>query len=137
MRCTVKDLKTVLTELRTGQRLRAAREVVGDGAAPEALANRALRELVNCYDDYGPTSLETLKSANARARPPFRRAVTRDCEEWLPRFSEASTRPPVRSDIPTLIMTGFFDDRTPTAYAGRIAAALSRASVACGTRRGP
>ena len=117
----------LLHELRSGDRLRAAREVVGDGAAPDALANRALRELVNCYDDYGPTSVATLKSANARARPPFRRAVTRDCEEWLPRFSEASTRTPVRSDIPTLIMTGHFDDRTPTEHARRIASTLSRA----------
>ena len=106
---------------------RLALGVVGDGAAPDALANRALRELVNCYDDYGPASLETLKSANARARPPFRRAVTRDCEEWLPRFSEASTRTPVRSDIPTLITTGHFDDRTPTEHARRIASTLSRA----------
>jgi len=102
---------------------------VGDGAAPEALANRALRELVNCYDAYGPTSLKTLKSVNARVRSAFRRAVSRDCEEWLPRFSEASTRTPVRSDIPTLILTGHFDDRTPTEHARRIASTLSRAYV--------
>ena len=120
----------LLHELRSGDRLRAAREVVGNGAAPDALANRALRELINCYDDYGPTFLETLTSANARARTPFRRPVTRDCEEWLPRFSEASTRTPVRSDIPTLIMTGHFDDRTPTEHARRIASTLSRAYLA-------
>ncbi len=117
----------LLHELRSGDRLRAAREIVGNGAPPDALANRALRELVNCYDDYGPTSLETLKSSNARARSPFRRAVSRECEEWLPRFSEASTRTPVRSDIPTLITTGYFDDRTPTEHARRIASTLSRA----------
>jgi len=117
----------LLHELRSGDRLRAAREVVGNGAAPDALANRALRELVNCYDDYGPTSLDALKSANARARSPFQRAVNRDCEEWLPRVSEGSTRAPVRSDIPTLITTGYFDDRTPTEHARRIASTLSRA----------
>jgi pimeloyl-ACP methyl ester carboxylesterase len=117
----------LLHELRAGDRLRAAREVVADGGAPEALANRALRELVNCYDAYGPTSRKTLKSVNARARSPFRRAINRDCEEWLPRFSEASTRTPVRSDIPTLIVTGHFDDRTPTEHARRIASTLSRA----------
>jgi pimeloyl-ACP methyl ester carboxylesterase len=117
----------LLHELRAGDRVRAAREVVGDGAAPEALANRALRELVNCYDDYGPTTRSTLESVNGRARSPFRRAVSRDCEEWLPRFSEASMRTPVRSDIPTLIVTGHFDDRTPTEQARRIAATLSRA----------
>jgi len=34
---------------------------------------------------------------------------------------------PVRSDIPTLIVTGYFDDRTPTEHARRIAVTLSRA----------
>ena len=119
----------LLHELRAGDRVRAAREVVGDGTAPEALANRALRELVNCYDDYGPATRNTLASVNARVRAPFRRAVNRDCEEWLPRFSEASARTAVRSDIPTLILTGRFDDRTPTAQARRIASTLSRASL--------
>jgi pimeloyl-ACP methyl ester carboxylesterase len=107
--------------------LRAAREIVGDGLAPKALANRALRELVNCYDDYGPTFLKTLKSVNAVVRPPFRRVANRDCEEWLPRFGDAATRTPVRSDIPTLILTGHFDDRTPAEHARRIASTLSRA----------
>ncbi len=117
----------LLHELRAGDRSRAAREIVGDDSVPGRLANRALRELVNCYDDYGPTSLKALKSVNARARPPFRRVVNRNCEEWLPRFGDASTRTPVRSDIPTLILTGHFDDRTPTEHARRIASTLTRA----------
>jgi len=116
----------LLHELRAGDRARAAREIVGDDPVPGRLANRALRELVYCSDDYGPTSLKTLKAVNARARPPFRRVVTRNCEEWLPRF-DASTRTAVRSDIPTLILTGYFDDRTPTEHARRIASTLSRA----------
>ena len=94
---------------------------------PGLLANRALRELINCYDDYGPTSLKTLKAVNARVQPPFRRVVDHDCEEWLPRFGDAATRTPVRSDIPTLILTGHFDDRTPDEHARRIASTLSRA----------
>jgi pimeloyl-ACP methyl ester carboxylesterase len=53
----------------------------------------------------------------------------RECEEWLPRFAEPSARVPVRSDVPTLIMTGYFDDRTPTTQARRIAATLGRAFV--------
>ena len=117
----------LLHELRGGDRSRAAREIVGDDRAPGRLANRALRELVNCYDDYGPASLKTLKAVNARARPPFRRVVRRDCEEWLPRSADASTRTPVRSDIPTLILTGYFDDRTSTDQARRIASTLSHA----------
>ena len=120
-------LPLLLHELRAGDRLRAAREIVGDGLTPKALANRVVRELVNCYDDYGPTSLKTLKSVNAVVRPPFRRIVSRDCEEWLPRFGGAATRTPVRSDIPTLILMGHFDDRTPAEHARRIASTLSRA----------
>lgn len=117
----------LLHELRGGDRARAAREIVGDDPVPGRLANRALRELVNCYDDDGPTSRKTLKAVNARARPPFRRDVNRHCEEWLPRLADVSTRSPVRSDIPTLILTGYFDDRTPTEHARRIASTLSRA----------
>ena len=117
----------LLHELRAGDRLRAGREIVGDGRAPAALANRTVRELVNCYDDYGPSSVKTLKSVNARVRPPFRRAVNRDCEDWLPGSGGAATRNPVHSDIPTLIVTGRFDDRTPTDHARRIASTLSRA----------
>jgi pimeloyl-ACP methyl ester carboxylesterase len=116
-------------ELRVGDRSRAAREIVGDDPRPGRLANRAVRELVYCYDDFGPTSLRTLKAANARVRRPFRRVVDGNCEEWLPRLADASTRPPVRSDIPTLILTGYFDDRTPTEQARRIASTLSRAYV--------
>ena len=116
----------LLHELRAGDRLRAAREIVGEGAAPAILAGRALRELVNCHDHYGPAYRKTLRSINARVRPPFRRALTRDCEEWLPRFADASERTPVRSDIPALILMGRFDDRTPAEHARRIAATLRR-----------
>jgi pimeloyl-ACP methyl ester carboxylesterase len=116
----------LLHELRAGDRLRAAREMLGKGAPPALLAGRALREIVNCYDQYGTAARKTLRSINARVRSPFRRAVTRDCEEWLPRFAEASARTPVRSDVPALILTGRFDDRTPAEHARRIAATLGR-----------
>ena len=41
----------LLHELRAGDRLRAAGEIVGDRRGTPALADRALRELVNCSDD--------------------------------------------------------------------------------------
>jgi pimeloyl-ACP methyl ester carboxylesterase len=113
-------------ELRAGDRLRAAREIVGDGSPPATLAGRAVRELITCYDTYGPAYRQTLDSANALARPPFRRAPDRECDEWLPRFGDSSMRAPVRTDIPTLILTGRYDDRTPTEYARRIATTLNR-----------
>ena len=119
----------VVHELRSGDRLRAAREIVGNASAPRTLAGRAMRELVTCYDAYGPAFLAALDSINSLVRPPFRRVRERECEEWLPRFAEPSARVPVRSDVPTLIMTGYFDDRTPTTQARRIAATLGRAFV--------
>jgi pimeloyl-ACP methyl ester carboxylesterase len=120
-------IPVLLHELRAGDRSRAAREIVGSDAVSGRRANLALRELVNCYDDYGPAWLKTLKAVNARARPPFRRAINRDCEDWLPRRPGAPERTPVRSSIPTLILTGYFDDRTPTEHARRIASTLGRA----------
>jgi pimeloyl-ACP methyl ester carboxylesterase len=126
-RARMARIPLVVHALRSGDRLRAAREIVGNASAPRNLAGRAVRQLVTCYDTYGPGFRASLDSINALVRPPFRRVRERECEEWLPRFADPSARTPVRSDVPTLIMTGYFDDRTPTAQARRIAATLSRA----------
>jgi pimeloyl-ACP methyl ester carboxylesterase len=124
---SVARLPLLLHELRAGDRVRAAREIVGEGSgnAPD----RALRELINCsdYATSGAAYRRALDSVNAIARPPFRRVIDRECEAWLPDLREGFMPPPVRSDIPTLILTGYFDDRTPTEHARRIAATLSRA----------
>jgi pimeloyl-ACP methyl ester carboxylesterase len=126
-RVTVARLPLLLHELRTGDRARAAREIVAEGS--EKALDRALRALINCSDHatYGATYRKTLDSVNAVARTPFRRGIDTECEEWLPRLRDGSMPPPVRSDIPTLILTGHFDDRTPTEHAHRIAATLGRA----------
>jgi pimeloyl-ACP methyl ester carboxylesterase len=130
-RAGVARLPLLLHELRAGDRLRAAREIVGAGSAPRRLGDRALRELINCSDHAtsGAAYRKTLDSVNALARPPFRRVSDPECDDWLPRFRDGSMRAPVRSDIPTLILTGQFDDRTPTEHARRIASTLSRASL--------
>jgi pimeloyl-ACP methyl ester carboxylesterase len=126
-RTAVARLPFLLHELRAGDRMRATREIVseGSGNAPD----RALRALINCADHAtsGAKYRRTLDAVNALARPPFRRAIDVDCEEWLPRLRDGSMPAPVRSDIPALIVTGYFDDRTPTEHARRIAATLSRA----------
>jgi pimeloyl-ACP methyl ester carboxylesterase len=126
-RVAVARLPLLLHELRTGDRTRAAREIVAEGS--ENASGRALRALINCSDHatYGTKYRKTLDSVNAVARPPFRRASDPGCEEWLPHLRDGSMPPPVRSDIPTLILTGHFDDRTPTEHAHRIAGTLSRA----------
>jgi pimeloyl-ACP methyl ester carboxylesterase len=126
-RTVVARLPFLLHELRAGDRVRAAREIVSGGSAN--VPDRALRALINCADHatYGADYRRTLDSANAVARPPFRRPIDLECEDWLPHLRDGSMPAPVRSDIPTLIVTGYFDDRTPTEHARRIAATLSRA----------
>jgi len=122
----------LLHELRLGDRLRAARAIVGDGAlgpGADPTGERALREITICYDSYSATDQAALDSVNALVRPPFRKPSDHDCEQWLPRFGDPATGTPVRSDIPTLIITGYFDDRTPIEQGRRIASTLSRAYV--------
>lgn len=130
-RVTVARLPLLLHELRAGDRLRAAREIVGAGSAPPRLANRALRALINCSDNATSSAAywKTLDSVNALARPPFRRDRDQECDDWLPPSRDRAMPAPVRSDIPTLILTGQFDDRTPTDQARRIATTLTRVSL--------
>ena len=116
----------LLHELRSGDRSKATREIAGDGSVSQILTGRVVRELVTCYDDYGPDYRKSRDSVNGMVRPPFRRGDDRACEAWLPRFGDRRTQTPVRSDIPTLIQTGHFDDRTPVEQARRIADTLSR-----------
>jgi pimeloyl-ACP methyl ester carboxylesterase len=125
-RMGVARLPFLLHELRAGDRVRAAREIVGEGSGNPP--DGALRAVINCSDHatYGAAYRRTLDSVNAVARPPFRRSIDRECEEWLPHLPDGSMPPPVRGDIPTLILTGYFDDRAPTEHARRIAATLSR-----------
>ena len=126
-RLEITRVPLLLHELRSGNRSRAAREIAGDESAPEYSTGRVVRELVNCYDSYGAAYRRSLAVSNSMARPAFRRDNDRECEAWLPRFGDPSSQTPVHSDIPTLIMTGYFDDRTPSEQARRIAATLSRA----------
>ena len=126
-RMTVRRLPFLLQELRSGDRGRAAREIAGDGSG--TAPDRALRSLVNCADHAisGRAYRTTLDSVNAIARPPFRRDADEACEEWVPQLGDDAMPAPVRSDNPILIVTGYFDDRTPTEQAQRIARAFSRA----------
>jgi pimeloyl-ACP methyl ester carboxylesterase len=123
-RTGIARLPLLLHELRDGDRTRAAREIVGD--VPSEAPDRALRRLFNCSDHavHGSVFRRSLDSVNALARPPFRRGADRECEEWLPQLRDEPMPLPLRSEIPTLIVTGHFDDRTPTEQARRIAATL-------------
>ena len=125
-RLQISRVPLLLREVRSGNHLRAAREIAGDGSVSQVLTGRVVRELVTCYDGYGPDYRRSLGLVNALVRPSFRRGDHRECEAWLPRFGDASTQTPVPECIPTSILTGYFDDRTPSDQARRIAATLSR-----------
>lgn len=119
-------LPLLLHELRRGDRMRAARVLVGSGALSPW---QVLGHLVFCYD-YDPAYPTAAASVRAKVRPPFRTHALDDlrwdCKLWQDRFADPSEHAPVQSDIPTLLLTGEFDWNTPTEGARRIAATLKR-----------
>jgi pimeloyl-ACP methyl ester carboxylesterase len=118
-------LPLLVNELRRGDRMRAAEMLASFETSAGATNEQVLIHLVNCYDIYGPAFRAIRDSANALARPAFRSDRLDDCPTWQTRFANPSEHESVRSDIPTLILSGRFDDRTPTEHARRIAATLS------------
>ncbi|HEV8122662.1 MAG TPA: alpha/beta hydrolase [Gemmatimonadales bacterium] len=120
----------LLHQLRHGDTLRAARMMVGDGVQEAAFDAQVLNNLVYCYDEYSPSYQAAADSINALVKPPFQGKGDRsDCVIWVDRFADSSEREPIHSDIPTLILAGHFDDRTPPEHARRIASTLGRAYV--------
>ena len=120
-------LPLLVNELRRGDRMRAAETLASYDTASSGTNEQVLIHLVNCYDIYGPAFRAMRDSANALAHPAFRSDRLDDCPIWQTRFADKSEHQAVRSDIPTLILSGRFDDRTPTEHARRIAATLSHA----------
>jgi len=119
-------LPLLVNELRRGDRMRAAETLASYDSNAGATNQQVLIHLVNCYDIYGPALRAIRDSVNALARSAFRSDRLDDCPIWQTRFADPSEHESIRSDIPTLIFTGRFDDRTPTEHARRIAATLSR-----------
>jgi pimeloyl-ACP methyl ester carboxylesterase len=126
----ISSLPLLLRELRDGDRQRAARDLVRLQEAT-GLAGRAVFWLVQCYDEYGPAYLARLENARSRASRPFRnlRDNLQECPIWQTRFAPAEGRTVPASDIPTLILVGEFDPRTPIEFGRQIAATLSHAYV--------
>lgn len=55
------------------------------------------------------------------------RQILQVCADWKIRLLDRALLEPVRSDIPTLLLSGAFDPITPPAHAERVAATLTRA----------
>jgi len=112
----------LINELLRGDKTRAARELIGAGGTDSG--NRALRNMVVCYDIYGPEYKKALEAMVGKLKTPFRDRVdeSEDCEIFQNRYADPATHKFVQSEIPTLILTAEFDDRTPTEHAKQIAA---------------
>jgi pimeloyl-ACP methyl ester carboxylesterase len=124
-------LPLIINEFRRGDKTKAARLLLG-GGNPEGggSGDQVLVHLIHCYDIYGKQFLAEKKLVDAQVRAPFRREDRlEDCRLWQKRSADPGEYAPVRSDIPTLILTGRYDDRTTTEHAERIATTLSKAHV--------
>jgi pimeloyl-ACP methyl ester carboxylesterase len=121
------NVPLLINEFRRGDKTRAAKILFGSDPWAVIGGNTVLLRLMSCYDSYGKQLRAERKAINSQVRAPFRRDLTEECKLWQKRFAEASEWEPVRSDIPTLILTGRYDDRTPTEHAKRIASTLTRA----------
>ena len=126
----ISSLPLLLSELQSGDRQRAGRELV-QLQESAGLAPRAVFWLVQCYDEYGEDYLARLEDVRARAWRPFRnlRDNLQECPIWQTRSAPPESRAAVESDIPALILTGEFDARTPVEFGRQIAITLSHAYV--------
>jgi pimeloyl-ACP methyl ester carboxylesterase len=124
----INRLPLLLHELRIGDRATAARLLVGGGQGA-MVPNNVLTNLVTCYDAAGSDYELALENMKTALKEPFRQ-LTNDsatCRHFLERFADAADHEFVRSDIPTLILTNEFDDRTPTDHGRRIVGSLGHA----------
>jgi pimeloyl-ACP methyl ester carboxylesterase len=88
--------------------------------------------LVDCNDTPDPDDSEERRTAQ---RSPHLGAwltyaiTVKPCPLWTPRKEPALDRSPVKSDIPTIIISGWFDIATPPEWAVITARALSKAQL--------
>ncbi|HET9275291.1 MAG TPA: alpha/beta fold hydrolase [Gemmatimonadales bacterium] len=119
-------LPLLLHELRNGDRTRAAGQLTSFGGAGRGRAGRATFWLVQCYDQYGATYTADLAAARSMVSRPLSRLADnlQECPIWQERSAKPTEGAPLLSEIPTLVLTGEFDARTPVEFGRRIAANL-------------
>jgi hypothetical protein len=125
---SVSRVPLFISELRRGDRNKAARLLLGNYSV--APGDNQLTNFVFCFESGGPdVNKDVIAAARAQTRPQFRVLLNtgEECPLLQERFALPADRDWVTSDIPTLIITQEFDDRTPTDHGQRIAAHLTHA----------
>ena len=119
----------LVRELHHGDRMRAAQLLITEGNETPNTSGR----LVSAFDICGSKTLKQDAAAiDTRVRAPFRQLLTisalvQVCDAWRERVADSSTFAPVSSDIPALILSTEFDDRTPATYGRLVASRFKRA----------
>ena len=88
---------------------------------------------VQCGEEYAFSTPDGVKNAAATAEPEIRDlelpSISNDlavCGKWGVAKADAREKQPVRSDVPTLLLSGQYDPITPLSYAQDAAKTLSR-----------
>ncbi|MFN2531865.1 MAG: alpha/beta hydrolase [Pyrinomonadaceae bacterium] len=122
-------LPLLINEFRRGDKTRAARILIGYNPRTTVGGDPVLVNLMTCADVYSDDLRDRRRAVNAKVQAPFRRDLMDDCKLWQKEFANANDWQPIHSDVPTLILTGRYDDRTPTELAKRIASTMTRSYV--------
>jgi pimeloyl-ACP methyl ester carboxylesterase len=123
----IAQVPALLSELRRGDRMRAARLLLGTRGDLTPLD--PLPALVICHDIYGEEYRASTESVRSRLRPMFRGLTNdlADCKVWQTALADPSERTPVQSGIPALILTGEFDPLVRPEHARKLTTTLPRA----------
>jgi pimeloyl-ACP methyl ester carboxylesterase len=125
VRCQLTNTRQVLRlplaihELRRGDRVSTAtllQNACGGNPGSNQLQQVNVKNyLTNCADSHGPAFWESRRAVAARVDSMWLEFEEggEECDIWQTRFADSSEQAPVRSDIPTLVITGEFDERTP------------------------
>jgi pimeloyl-ACP methyl ester carboxylesterase len=121
----------LIRELHHGDRERAAQLLMTGSERNSGVDPTGL--LVSIIDVCGSNTLKRDASTVAgRVRSPFRELrtlsdIVEGCEPWRDGVAESASFAPIASDIPALIVSAEFDDRTPAVYGQAVATSLRRA----------
>jgi pimeloyl-ACP methyl ester carboxylesterase len=105
-------------------------EIRADQRKPAPAISWGMYWSVYCRDYYSVTDQEAMAAALADETGAFTRLstytwFTGTCAQWGAGTSPSSTREPVISDVPTLLLSGTFDPGTPPVWAQQVAQGLT------------